>query len=147
MAVSPGKATYPDSVSRVKPPKMTMPKTLTALPNSQYATPLSLVLGQLLEFAPLAPAVLSTTAAFTLAGETVALFRNGCVDFHRTADCRTEGWRVETRTGRAWRARSGELTQGRLTNSLRERRGAAVRSCGKAWKMEAMAVMEMVQLR
>lgn len=38
--------TYPDSVSRVRPPKTTMPKTLAALPINQYATPLELVLGQ-----------------------------------------------------------------------------------------------------
>ena len=31
----PVQQTYPDSVNRVKPPKMTMPKTLTALPISQ----------------------------------------------------------------------------------------------------------------
>ena len=37
---------YPDSVSRVRPPKTTMPKTLAALPNSQYATTLSLVSGK-----------------------------------------------------------------------------------------------------
>jgi len=39
--------TYPDSVSRVKPPSMTIPKTLAALPKSQYATVLSLVSGKL----------------------------------------------------------------------------------------------------
>jgi len=36
----------PDSVSRVRPPNTTMPKTLAALPSSQYATPLELVLGK-----------------------------------------------------------------------------------------------------
>ena len=30
--------TYPDSVSLVNPPKTTIPKTLAALPRSQYAT-------------------------------------------------------------------------------------------------------------
>jgi len=40
--------TYPDSVSRVRPPKMTMPKTLAALPNNQYATVLLDVAGKLL---------------------------------------------------------------------------------------------------
>jgi len=39
--------TYPDSVSRVKPPSITIPKTLAALPKSQYATALSLVSGKL----------------------------------------------------------------------------------------------------
>lgn len=39
------KQTNPDSVKRVSPPKTTMPKTLTALPKSQYATPLELVFG------------------------------------------------------------------------------------------------------
>lgn len=36
---------YPDSVSRVRPPKTTIPKTLAALPSSQYATALELVSG------------------------------------------------------------------------------------------------------
>lgn len=34
---------YPDSVSRVRPPNTTMPKTLAALPRSQYATDLEVV--------------------------------------------------------------------------------------------------------
>jgi len=29
---------YPDSVRRVRPPRITIPKTLAALPNNQYAT-------------------------------------------------------------------------------------------------------------
>jgi len=33
-----GGGAYPDSVRRVSPPKTTMPKTLAALPRSQYAT-------------------------------------------------------------------------------------------------------------
>lgn len=37
---SPRGCTYPDSVRRVRPPKMTIPKTLAALPSSQYATDL-----------------------------------------------------------------------------------------------------------
>lgn len=45
---------YPDSVRRVRPPNTTIPKTLAALPNSQYATAFWLVLGKkrLLAFAP-----------------------------------------------------------------------------------------------
>lgn len=35
----------PDSVNRVRPPNTTMPKTLTALPTSQYPTILELVSG------------------------------------------------------------------------------------------------------
>lgn len=41
--------TYPDSVSRVSPPNMTIPKTLAALPNSQYDTILSDTFGKELE--------------------------------------------------------------------------------------------------
>lgn len=37
---------YPDSVRRVRPPKTTMPKTLAALPSSQYATALELESGK-----------------------------------------------------------------------------------------------------
>lgn len=39
---------YPDSVSLVRPPKTTMPKTLAALPRSQYATIFSLTSGKCL---------------------------------------------------------------------------------------------------
>ena len=38
--------TYPDSVSLVRPPNTTMPKTLAALPKSQYATTFSLTSGK-----------------------------------------------------------------------------------------------------
>jgi hypothetical protein len=38
---------YPDSVKRVQPPNTTIPKTLAALPRSQYATALELVSGKL----------------------------------------------------------------------------------------------------
>lgn len=41
---------YPDSVRRVRPPNTTMPKTLAALPRSQYATLLELVSGKELLF-------------------------------------------------------------------------------------------------
>ena len=39
-------STYPDSVSRVNPPNTTIPKTLAALPSSQYATVFELVSGK-----------------------------------------------------------------------------------------------------
>ena len=38
--------TYPDSVNRVRPPNTTMPNTLAALPNNQYATPFEDVSGK-----------------------------------------------------------------------------------------------------
>ena len=38
---------YPDSVRRVQPPKMMIPKTLAALPNSQYATTFEVLGGKL----------------------------------------------------------------------------------------------------
>jgi hypothetical protein len=112
-----------------------MPKTLAALPSSQYATLRELVSGQLLLFALLfAPPLARASAIDASAGATLLL--SGCVDFHLT-DWRTDGWRGDVRTGKA---RAGELRQGRHTNRRRVRRGAAVRSCGKAWKTEAMAV-------
>lgn len=43
-----GFGAYPDSVKRVSPPKTTMPKTLAALPRSQYATLLFDVSGNIL---------------------------------------------------------------------------------------------------
>lgn len=42
---------YPDSVKRVRPPNTTIPKTLAALPSSQYATDFELVSGKELLFA------------------------------------------------------------------------------------------------
>ena len=42
--------TNPDSVKRVNPPKTTIPKTLAALPRSQYATDLWLIFGKLDDF-------------------------------------------------------------------------------------------------
>jgi hypothetical protein len=53
--------TYPDSVSLVSPPNTTIPKTLAALPSSQYATDLSLTLGKL-DFVLEAPSAASATA-------------------------------------------------------------------------------------
>jgi hypothetical protein len=54
--------TYPDSVSLVRPPKTTIPKTLAALPSNQYATVLSVTLGKLdpeaCELVPLAATAL-----------------------------------------------------------------------------------------
>lgn len=43
---------YPDSVSRVRPPKTTMPNTLTADPINQYPTVLELILGNDLAVTP-----------------------------------------------------------------------------------------------
>lgn len=40
-------SSHPDSVSLVKPPKITMPNTLAALPSNQYATVFSLTSGNL----------------------------------------------------------------------------------------------------
>jgi len=39
-------AIYPDSVSLVRPPNTTIPKTDAALPNNQYATGLEVVFGK-----------------------------------------------------------------------------------------------------
>jgi hypothetical protein len=65
----------------------------------------------------------------------VALLRRGWVDFHLT-DCKTDG-RDEHREAET-ADRIGELRHGLLMKSLRERRGAAVRSCGNAWNIEAI---------
>ena len=50
---------YPDSVRRVRPPNTTMPKTLAALPSSQYATTLEFVCGHLDDFVLLIPCAVS----------------------------------------------------------------------------------------
>lgn len=111
---------------------MTMPKTLAALPSSQYATVLDDVLGKLLDLLLLWAASL-TTASFALTPSMVALLLNGCVDVHRT-DCKTEGRGAACRGG----ARTGECRHRVQAKRRRESRGAAVRSCGRAWNIEAM---------
>jgi hypothetical protein len=113
-----------------------MPKTLAALPSSQYATLFEDVLGKLLDLAAFSAAPASA-APSACEAVIVALFRSGCVDVHRT-DCKTDGRGPEDREAERVE-RIGALRQGLLTNSRRERRGAAVRSCGKAWNIEAMA--------
>jgi hypothetical protein len=71
------------------------------------------------------------------AASIVVLFCNGWVDFQRTA-CKTDGrGAVHRETDMA--GRIGELMHGLATNSRFESRGAAVRSCGNAWNMDAMA--------
>lgn len=122
---------YPDSVSRVRPPNTTMPKTLAALPNNQYATDFDVVFGKLLDRGALSAVV--PIVAFWI----VAVFRRGWVDFHRI-DRTIDDWGLGIGDAET-AARIGELRQGPYTKRRRERRGAAVRSCGKAWKMEAMA--------
>ena len=114
---------------------MTMPKTLAALPSSQYATLLDVVLGKLLD---LPSAAASTSASVTLpalVASTVTLWRSVCVDFHLT-DCRTDGRDARAEAGTA--VRMGELRHCLQEKSRRERRGAAVRSCGRAWNTEAI---------
>lgn len=133
---------YPDSVRRVKPPNTTMPKTLAALPSSQYATLLDVVLGKLLDLLLLLPlpssvvAASAKTALPALDPSIVALLRRGWVDFHLT-DCRTEEDRDADR-GAERADRIGESRHGLHTNRRRERRGAAVRSCGRLAKIEAI---------
>jgi hypothetical protein len=112
-----------------------MPKTLAALPSNQYATLLELVFGQLLDLAPLAAAAAMSewTAALTLVDVDVDVA--AAVDCQRTARSMEEG----ANEGSGGQGRTcGALAQGRQANSRRVRRGAAVRSCGKAWKTEAM---------
>jgi len=112
---------------------MTMPKTLAALPSSQYATLLEDVLGKELERAcPFAASASIAPSACDVV--IVALLRSGWVDFHLT-DCAMFG-----RAGGDRETANGALRHGRHTNSRRDSRGAAVRSCGNAWNMDAMAV-------
>lgn len=127
---------YPDSVSRVKPPNITMPKTLAALPNNQYATLFDVRSGKLLDL-PLPLTALSESIALpAFDSASAALLRNGWVDFHLT-DCRTDCRGAIHCRGRTT-YRIGALRHGRCAKSRRERRGAAVRSCGNAWNIEAM---------
>jgi hypothetical protein len=93
------------------------------------------VLGKLLERAcPFAAP--ASSAPSTWDAVRVALLRNGCVELHLT-DCATDGRGAEDREATT-AERMGALRHGLHTNSRRERRGAALRSCGNAWNMEAM---------
>jgi hypothetical protein len=122
-------------VRRVRPPKTTIPKTLAALPSSQYATLLEVVLGKLLDWLSVLAAASASIVLPAFVPSIVAVLRRGWVDFHLT-DCRTEG-RDEDREAET-ADRIGELRHGLDTKSRRERRGAAVRSCGNAWYIEAI---------
>jgi hypothetical protein len=115
---------YPDSVSLVRPPNITMPKTLAALASSQYATLLSLVsgkeLGRALLFA------LSAAAAAATASD--ALFSTGSVLCHRTVWA-MDGLPHGAARGKAENAgRAGAFGHGLLAKKRRARRGAAVLS-------------------
>jgi hypothetical protein len=114
-----------------------MPKTLAALPSSQYATVLEDVFGKLLARAW--PFTASASIAPSACGALmVALLRNGWVDFHLT-DCEMFGRGAGDREA-ANAERAGALRHGLHTNSRRESRGAADCSCGNAWNMDAMGV-------
>jgi hypothetical protein len=122
---------------------MTMPKTLAALPSSQYATLLDDVLGKLLDRPSVLVAASASTAPCTFSPPIAALLRSGCVDFHLT-DCRTDGWRRVDREA-AKLERTGALKHGRQPNSRLESRGAAMRSCGNVWNMEAITAARSVR--
>jgi hypothetical protein len=111
-----------------------MPKTLAALPSSQYATLLSLVCGQLLARSWLFCATFSSTWT---SAPTVALLRSDWVEFHRTAR-ETDG--RDGRGGAKPGRMEDELRHGRHTKRRRVSRGAAVLSRGKAWKTEVMTM-------
>jgi hypothetical protein len=121
---------YPDSVSLVRPPNTTMPNTLAALPSSQYATLFELVLGKLLELERL---LADASDVMDASEPMMALLLRAWVDFHLT-DVRIEG---DVRGGAG---RKYELGHGRHTKRRRASRGAAVRSWGKAWKTDTIAM-------
>jgi hypothetical protein len=131
---------YPDSVRRVKPPNTTMPNTLAALPSSQYATLLEVVLGKELDLASLLVAASPSITLSAFAPSMVALLRRGCVDFHRT-DCRADGRGEDRVAETADRIGDCELRHGLQVKRRRDSRGAAVRSCGSTWNIEAMATI------
>ena len=117
-----------------------MPKTLAALPSNQYATLLSLVFGQLEERPRLFAVASARAETSACAAPAVVLLLSGWVDFHlteRRTDGRDADADADARGARV--GRRGELAQGRLTNSRRVSRGAAVLNWGNVWNIEAMA--------
>lgn len=122
---------YPDSVSRVNPPNMTMPKTLAALPINQYATFLSEVSGKKAFFD--LEADFAKTSAASKAGSVTC--RGTCVVWYRDwkkGDVLREGWK---RRLAGWR-RAARVCLHVKKSLVRE--GAAFRSKGKDWNTEAI---------
>lgn len=95
---------YPDSVRRVSPPNTTMPKTLAALPSSQYATDLELVSGKKAFFARVDLALMPIVLLSEPSGDAVpfaegmVLCAGACVDWDRKA-CRKGVWRRDLYIG------------------------------------------------
>jgi hypothetical protein len=123
--------THPDSVKRVKPPKMTMPNTLTALPRSQYATDLSLVSGK-----PLFPVPTDDL------GEGVSIFLNIWLRWIRKAvDCdRDRDWSGDWNSWNGFGRRALDEHCTRLEMSCRARAGAVCHSGEKPFSSEAIAM-------
>lgn len=109
--------TYPDSVSLVSPPNITIPKTLAALARSQYATLLLLVLGKL-DVRALAWTAASAMEAW---GPLLAVAE----DWKRIHCAMDGGRKADIRGGVGIEERKGELKHGRGTNTLRAILGAA----------------------
>lgn len=128
--------TYPDSVSLVRPPNTTMPKTLAALPRSQYATDLSLTSGKKL-FLTLPPWIVLLREE---RGEVI------CTDSVSLTVPAVEARRVSVRKalrngdlpGSPKRDRDVPFWHKRHINNCLENLGAASRSRGYDWKIEAM---------
>lgn len=130
----------PDSVSLVRPPNTTIPKTLAALPRSQYATTLSLVFGKnedLVDFLAL--------SAFRL----IDLLKEESVEGHPKGDASASLLEAMVRrvedlkafrygvVGRPFNTLCGHREQ---EKNSPESLGAALLSAGKALEMEAMGL-------
>jgi len=124
-----------------------MPKTLAALPSSQYATVLSLVSGNDLAF--FARAIVSLNAAASAAAFAAALSEAAEV-FHRRAARGLQLTRgsCDRMAGLGWKAMNERLEQALQVKNSLARRGAALRRSGKAWKMgEGEAIVGYVSSR
>lgn len=121
-------SSHPDSVNRVNPPKMTMPKTLAALPINQYATFFSEVSGKKAFF--VSEADFANAPTVSKAGRVAC--RGTCVVWYRNwkkGDVLREGWKRRLEDwSLAW------CVFLHVKNSL-VMEGAAFRSNGKDWNM------------
>lgn len=124
-------SSYPDSVNRVSPPNMTMPKTLAALPINQYATFFSEVSGKKALF--VLEADFANAPATSKAGSVA--WRGTCVVWYRSwkkGDVLREGWK---RRLEGWSLAAWVCLQ--VKNSF-VREGAAFLNKGKDWNIEAI---------
>lgn len=141
---------YPDSVRRVNPPRMTIPNTLAALPNNQYATRGLETWGKELSFAFVADAFAFVADAFACRAKELRFrpkFAKG--EDGATVDCDRKALRkavcpmdlycgLATAAGEMRGIAEGFCTQSLQVKKCRESLGAALLKSGIKDVLDAM---------